>query len=110
MIDWDRVNQLRDEIGTEDFREVVDMFLEEVDEIVERLCTSPDPSHYEEDLHFLKGSALNLGFRKFSALCAEGEQKSAAGDAGSVEIDPVIACYRDSKAQFLPQLETGQAA
>lgn len=110
MIDWGRVDQLRDEIGAEDFREVVDMFLEEVDEIIERLSASPDPSHFEEDLHFLKGSALNLGFQKFSALCAAGEQISAAGDADSVEIGPVIACYHDSKAQFLPQLETGQAA
>ena len=110
MIDWGRVNQLRDEIGAEDFREVVDMFLEEVDEIVERLCTSPDPSRYEEDLHFLKGSALNLGFRQFSALCAEGEQKSAAGEADTVGLGPVIACYQDSKALFLPQIEAGQAA
>ena len=30
MIDWQRVNELRDEVGAEDFEEVVDLFLEEV--------------------------------------------------------------------------------
>ena len=30
MIDWPRVKELKDEIGAEDFGEVVDLFLEEV--------------------------------------------------------------------------------
>jgi hypothetical protein len=30
MIDWDRVQELRDEIGAEAFGEVVELFLEEV--------------------------------------------------------------------------------
>ena len=34
MIDWDRVNALRDEVGPEAFAEVVELFLEEVDEKV----------------------------------------------------------------------------
>ena len=35
MIDWKRVRELRDEIGEEDFSEVVDLFLEEVEEVGE---------------------------------------------------------------------------
>ena len=33
MISWERVNELRDEVGQEDFLEVVEIFLEEVDEV-----------------------------------------------------------------------------
>ena len=34
MIDWASVSELRDEVGAEDFDEVVELFLEEVDEAI----------------------------------------------------------------------------
>ena len=34
MIDWARVSELRDEVGEGDFDEVVELFLEEVDEAI----------------------------------------------------------------------------
>ena len=37
MIDWARVSELRDEVGAEDFDEVVELFLEEVDEAIAAL-------------------------------------------------------------------------
>jgi len=110
MIDWQRVTELRDEIGAEDFEEVAEIFLEEVDEIIYRLTNSPDPARFEEDLHLLKGSALNLGFRDFATLCADGEQMSAGGRAGEVTLAPIIACYHASKTQFAAQLQTDRAA
>lgn len=110
MIDWHRVDELRDEVGAEDFEEVVDLFLEEVDEIIERLADSPDPARYEDDLHFLKGSALNLGFRAFGVLCSDGEQQSASGNSDSVDIAAVVTCYRESKEQFIASLGTTRAA
>lgn len=109
MIDWDRVDELRDEIGFDDFCEVVELFLEEVDEVIERLIIAPDPALYEQDLHFLKGSALNLGFRDFGALCATGE-RAAAANAGNIDIPAVIECYQSSRSQFLAQIVADQAA
>ena len=79
MIDWQRVHELQDEVGLEDFHEVVDLFLEEVEEVVERLKGTPDPASYEADFHFLKGSALNLGFQAFATICADNERSAAAG-------------------------------
>ena len=90
MIGWDRVNELCDEVGPEDFLEVVDIFLEEVDEVIERLDTSPNPACYEADLHFLKGSALNLGFDGLATLCANGEKSARDNDVQAVRIKPVI--------------------
>ena len=40
MIHWPRVVELRDEVGPEDFDEVVDLFIEEVQEVIERLQQS----------------------------------------------------------------------
>jgi len=100
MIDWDRVEELRSEIGEDDFAEVAEMFMAEVEEVVDRLRQHPDPGSYEADLHFLKSSALNLGFSQLAALCEDGEHRSAAGDASSVELAPIFACYEASKAEF----------
>ncbi|MGF6861066.1 HPt (histidine-containing phosphotransfer) domain-containing protein [Rhodobacteraceae bacterium MBR-64] len=101
MIDWEQVATLRAEVGPDDFREVVDLFLEEVEDIVARLSTAPDPKRYEQDLHFLKGSALNLGFRHLGTLCQIGETEAAAGRAGGVDIGAVVTCYHQSKAEFM---------
>jgi len=101
MIDWDRVGSLRTEIGADDFAEVVDLFLEEVEEVIARLEAAPDPSRYEEDLHFLKGSALNLGFSALSDTCHDGERRAATGQAESVDIASLIRLYRASRTSFI---------
>ncbi|MFY0308384.1 Hpt domain-containing protein [Leisingera sp. D0M16] len=100
MIDWPRVTELREEVGAEDFEEVVEIFLEEVEEVIGKL-RGGDRSQLEQDLHFLKGSALNLGFADFSALCQDGERKSAQGGADGVDIPAIIAKFQASKSAFL---------
>lgn len=100
MISWSRVAELKEEIGEEDFAEVAEMFLEEVDEVIERLRKSPDPGLYEQDLHFLKSSSLNLGFEELSRLCGEGERMAAQGNPDAVELGPVFETYSASKEVF----------
>lgn len=103
MINWPRVKELRDEVGEEDFDEVVELFLEEVEGVIGKLRTG-DRSMLEQDLHFLKGSAMNLGFDGFSTLCLKGERDSAAGAAASVDLDAVFLSYEQSKVEFLSKL------
>jgi histidine phosphotransfer protein HptB len=98
MIDWDRVGHLRAEIGAADFAEVAEMFLDEADEVVARLQDgSPGPG-LEAELHFLKGSALNLGFRELAGLCNTGEKKAASGEP--FDVARVIQSYAASRAAF----------
>ena len=99
MIDWSRVDALRDEIGVEDFAEVVALFLDEADEAVARLSPDRGAAAVSADLHFLKGSALNLGFDRFAALCQDGERRAAQGDL-SVDLSAVRSCYNESKLAF----------
>ncbi len=103
MISWARVNELKSEIGDEDFAEVATMFLEEVEEVIERLRTTPQPDQYEQDLHFLKSSSLNLGFEALSKLCGEGERLAAEGKQDAVELGPVFETYAASKIAFQAQ-------
>lgn len=102
MIDWNRVENLRAEIGVEDFLEVAAMFLDEAEEVVTRLRGGVSDGGFasglEAELHFLKGSALNLGFRELAGLCNDGEKLASAG--APVDVVRVIRCYIASRADF----------
>lgn len=110
MIDWERVAQLCDEVGPENFSEVVELFLEEVDEAVSRLGEAADAAALAAALHFLKGSALNLGFARFGRLCHEAEEKAARDNSETVSIGPILACYAESRRVFLDAREKRQVA
>lgn len=101
MINWNRVKELRDEIGDDDFAEVAELFLEEVEEVIVRLKSAPKPAQFEQDMHFLKSSSLNLGFDALSKLCSEGEREAAAGNFDAVPLAPVFQTYDASKLAFL---------
>ncbi|MEX0338864.1 MAG: Hpt domain-containing protein [Arenibacterium sp.] len=105
MINWGRVKELKQEVGEEDFGEVVEMFMEEVDEVLTPMRRGEnDPLTLESDLHFLKGCALNIGFDGFSDLCHDGEKRAATGQGGSVSITRVIEVFDRSKDAFLSGL------
>ncbi|MFP4450492.1 MAG: histidine kinase [Rhodosalinus sp.] len=96
MIDWTRVTELHREVGAEDFEEVVTLFVEEVEAALDALDhDDPPPEH----LHFLKGSALNLGFTALAQQCAPPGNTAA-----------LRACFAESKASFLSQLQQRLAA
>ena len=110
MIDWMRIKSLRDDIGADDFEEVVEIFIEEVAEIVERLRTAPQLDTLGEDLHAVKGSALNLGFTTFADLCQTGETLAAEGRASEIVLQPILDSFNVSKTSFLSGLAEGAAA
>ncbi len=101
MIDWTRVQALHDEVGAEDFDEIVEIFMEEVEEIVAGLAKISDRSTLGDDLHSLKGSALNLGFSEFCKLCEAGEAAAEDGKADTIDVEAVIDSYAMSKQVFL---------
>jgi len=103
MIDWERVAELRSEIGAEGFAEVLELFLDEVENVVMNLGRRPEK--LGEELHFLKGSAWNLGFRAFGAICQDGERRCAAGNAATVDIPAVLDCYGQSKDIFMGRVD-----
>lgn len=101
MISWERVSELRDEIGEEDFAEVAEMFMEEVEDVILRLGSGPAPETLEEELHSLKGSALNLGFRHLAELCQEDEKRAADRDFASIRLSTIFSAYEKSKQDFI---------
>jgi histidine phosphotransfer protein HptB len=110
MIDWTRVSDLRSEIGDDGFAEVVGLFLEEADEVIDRLTRAPRTLDLGSDMHFLKGSALNLGFCDLAALCENAERLAARGQVELIELTPVLECYENSKIAFSKGLDRQSAA
>lgn len=113
MIDWNRVASLREEVGPEDFDEVVELFLDEVDEEIDGLLDLKAADLIVEKLHFLKGSALNLGFSDLSRLCQAGETALSQDTSGTVDLAAVQSTYLTSRDHFLENLPahaTGQTS
>jgi histidine phosphotransfer protein HptB len=110
MIDWARLNELRDEIGEEDLADVVTLFLEEADEVVLKLSPAMADAELESQLHFLKGSALNLGLSDLANLCQDGERKAAQGQGNAIDLAAIKSVYEASKLTFLGALAKGNAA
>ena len=98
MIDWDRVASLRAEIGAEDFDDVASMFLDEAEEVIERLRTRSNMEGLEAEVHFLRGSALNLGFADLATMLQEKERRLAGG--GRIDTARIVVCYNASRAAF----------
>lgn len=106
MLDWNRINELRDEVGDAEFQLILEMFLDEVEEVMMRL-SHDNPGKLETDLHFLKGCAWNLGFSAFGALCNEGEREISDDKSVCIGIEELMACYSESKMALMRSLDTG---
>lgn len=104
MIDWERVRELRDEIGYDDFGEVVVLFLQEADEVISRLGRGNPQRSVIEDLHFLRGAALNLGFRDLAEFCQDAERRAVAKQP--VDVAAVADRFLAVRGTFMTGLET----
>lgn len=100
MIDWSQVAQLRQDVGVEDFGEVLDIFFEEVEEVTAQIAQAIPPGDLGKHLHFLKGSASNLGFTEFSEACQKGETLCDKGAENQVNIPEILTVYSGSKQAF----------
>ena len=106
-VDWSRVKEMHDEIGAEDFDEIADMFLDEVAEAIDNLEAATERSNMEADLHFIKGSALNIGFASLATIAGEWEAKIRDQIATKAPIDEIRASHASCIEEFSNQ-KTGQ--
>lgn len=96
MLDLDQLETLRAEIGDDGFAEVAALLVSEIADGIETLGTLATGADLSAQFHYLKGSALNLGFRDFAALCAQGEQGLRVDQAELRQVfdDSVLALQR----------------
>ena len=70
MIDATRIAELQGEIGAEDLGLVLNVYLDEAREVLDRIGPSLDEDEHGRAVHFLRSGAINLGLSGV-ALAAE---------------------------------------
>lgn len=112
MIDWSRIKELEDDMGAEDLGDVVAIFLDEMEEAIQDLVENApgDAQEWANRMHFLKGSAYNLGFEAFGTFCAGGETAARQGDISALSASDVQTRYELSKTAFLADFSTNSTA
>lgn len=104
MIDWERVRELREDVGDSEFRPILELFLDEIETIVFRLVGNR-AAQMPDDFHFLTGCARNLGFRGFGDLCEELEGLAQQNRLTRQRIEAALDVYSASKQAFVSGLE-----
>lgn len=99
MIDWTRVELMKRELGDADFSEIAELFLAEAGECVARIARG-GTDDWEAEYHFLKSSALNVGFAELARLCQQAESRARVGEGGLVDAAEVARSYAASRAAF----------
>lgn len=105
MIDRERLAELRNEVGADDLAEVVDLFCEEVEETLDRIRAHPSAS-IGDDLHFLKGSALNIGMSEVGRLCLQAERAWRMDASSLPDIAPIAQAFRKARQALYLELDT----
>lgn len=98
MIDWTRIDDLKHELGEDDFEEVFEIFLDEVQDSVDSLKNAPKGAALEAILHSVKGNAITVGFSKLAELAGAGEVK--AGQGSDVNLQEIAAAHSESKTAY----------
>lgn len=110
MLDWDRVTELQNEVGEDAFAEVVEIFLEEVEELIETYRTGQPPQDVGGEMHFLRGSAMNLGFSTFAEICNAAEQAAKHSTPVPLDLKALCDCYDASKAELMNWMQKASVA
>lgn len=103
MIDWQRIRDLKAEIGSGSFDKIVALFLDEADATTTQMLAATTAPDMKRDLHALKGIALNLGFAELAGLCQTFETRAAGGDA-DLPLDQIQDAYSRSRTEFVTNL------
>ena len=104
MIDTQRLQTLRSEIGNEGVSLLAGVFLDEADQILDRLLTQS--GELSAGLHALHGSALNLGLRQLAQLCAKAEKAAQSQGGQRIDLEEISASYAKSRAAFIAALQS----
>lgn len=100
MLNQGRIDELKAEVGEDGFAEVVELFCAEVEEVLGEL-REIGSGELGAKLHFLKGSAFNLGLDAVGNLCMKEEMRLKNDPGASADVDSIQSLYHQSRAQLL---------
>ncbi|WP_286758633.1 MULTISPECIES: Hpt domain-containing protein [Sulfitobacter] len=109
VIDWEQVATLQTAVGRDDFSTIMCVFFKEVEEANAQLTMGVTTDQFRDILHFVKGSALSVGFVELSEQCAQAEGNFAGSHQITSIWKEILTSYEESKEHFLSNTETCSA-
>jgi HPt (histidine-containing phosphotransfer) domain-containing protein len=106
VIDWEQVATLQTAVGRDDFSTIMRVFFKEVEEANAQLTMGVTTDQFRDILHFVKGSALSVGFVELSEQCAQAERNFAGSHQITSIGKEIITSYEKSKEHFLSNTQT----
>jgi len=100
MINKDRIEELREEVGEDELDEVIELFCEEVEDVLRDL-RNVSQTEIAAQLHFLKGSAANIGLDGVSDICRQQESLLSESPNAALDISAIISTYEAEKLALL---------
>ena len=100
MLNSARIDELKSEVGEDDFIEVVSLFCEEVEEVLSELPGAA-ASDLPGLLHFLKGSAFNIGLDHVGTLCQAEEARIQKDPGEPPDVSALLSAYQSAKSALL---------
>ena len=100
MINKARIEELREEVGEDGLEEVIELFCEEMEDVLRDLPKVPT-SELAAQLHFLKGSAANIGFDGVSGICQDQEVRLSADPGAAIDFAAIVLAYEAEKSALL---------
>ena len=91
-------------MGEDAVTEVVEIFFEEVEEAMLCLGSAETAAALADALHFLKGSAQNVGMSDVSAACAAQETDIRSGARNTVDLSTIKTALAKARAELLDGL------
>ncbi|MBD3679756.1 MAG: Hpt domain-containing protein [Rhodobacteraceae bacterium] len=101
MIDWKRIDELRSQVGPDDLPGLLAEFMTEMEQGLAELSLDEPAPKIAANLHFLRGSALNIGLRQLAALCQNYEDAANRGNPPTGAPERLRASYRTAKSALL---------
>lgn len=79
MIDWERVDTLRADLGADGIALVTEIFTEDAQMLLAQIGKAVSAAAQEADLHRLRGGALNMGCTGLADACRLRERAARDG-------------------------------
>lgn len=98
MIDWQHIKELEADLGADAFPDLVVVFLDEISEAVQAIEPPATPS--EAQMHFLKGTALTLGFTDLGNRASDAETTLRNDPNAKLDLDELQSAYQSELAEF----------
>ncbi len=102
LVDRARLEELVADIGEEALPEIVEMFVAEVEESLAALRREErqEAGRIAAEAHFIKGSALNLGFAALAEVCGKIERLAATAPETPVVTARIVTLFERSRAEL----------